>query len=269
MGGLGNQLFQVSTTLATAWTHGYTPCFHKISSSPSFIEPRPVYWNSIFHNLSTYSASYFVNCSDYLEQRNKVFSPITLEQPKIILRGYWQTEKYFVQYRDRLLSLFEPPKSLQLHIENLFSNLINEQKGAIVSAHLRLGDYLLIPDFLCLWKDEFKHYYTKAISHFSKEDLFMVFSDDIVFAKQFFKENFPKLKVTFPQEKDIIELYLMSKCDHHIIANSTFSWWGAWLNKKAHKVVISPLEWNVVKGKGVYFPDFIPSEWKTISVLHH
>lgn len=267
IGGLGNQLFQIATTLATGWDNDYDPIFPALDSSPSLLTPRPVYWDTIFKEVNTKPADLFNNYEKYPELTERAFTPIPLKSSHIKLTGYWQSAKYFSAYRKRLLTLFQLPASLQQYVDEKFYNLIHGHKGPIVSIHLRLGDYLVIDGFMHLWKDEFKHYYATAISLFPENTLFVVFSDDLPYAQDFFIKNFPERKAVFPKDSDYIELYLMAKCDHNIIANSTFSWWGAYLNDNPEKIVIAPKEWTVTNGKGVYFKDYLLDDWKTISVF--
>ncbi len=267
MGGLGNQLFQIATTLATAWDYGYDPIFPALDSSPSHIAPRPVYWDTVFKELKTLPEHIFDDYKKYIEIEERAGIPIALEESHVKLAGYWQSEKHFSAYRNQLLTLFQLPDSLATYVDERFCSLTKDHKGPTVSVHLRLGDYLTLNGFMCLWKDEFKHYYARAISCFPEDTLFVVFSDDIPYAQEFFAKNFSQQKVVFPQEQDYIELYLMAKCDHNIIANSTFSWWGAYLNENPEKIVISPKEWTVTGGKGVYYPNYLPESWITISVL--
>jgi len=265
-GGLGNQLFQIATTLATAWDHDYAPIFPRLSNSPSFLSPRPVYWSTLFTQLPTQQEHAFDHFLRYIELKD-TFSPIALEGSSIKLVGYWQSPKYFDHHRDRILSFIQPIPSLADDIEQRFQVLVQKHTGSVVSMHLRRGDYMLLDDFMCLWQERYKQYYLKAVSYFPEETLFMVFSDDPAYAKHFFYSNFPTCKAVFPKEEDYVELYLMAKCDHAIIANSTFSWWGAYLNTNSHKIVISPKEWTVTHSQGVYRPDFLPSDWITISVF--
>lgn len=267
MGGLGNQLFQVATTLACAWDNGYVPIFPKLSSSPSFLEPRPVYWDTIFAKLSTAPQYTFNHYRRIAEKQERVFTPIELRDAHVQLVGYWQTERYFSSYKEKILSLFTLPEKENGYVNQRFAELTQDREGDVISLHLRLGDYLKIPGFMCLWKEEFKHYYKKAVACFPKDSLFMVFSDDIAYAQEFCRENFPFHQFVFPQEADFIELYLMARCNHNIIANSTFSWWGAYLNAHPEKIVISPKEWTTEGFQGVYYLDYLPKEWKTISVF--
>ena len=267
MGGLGNQLFQVATTIASGKNQGYRAVFPRIEASPSYLKPRPVYWDNIFHKLETCKENKLKKFMLYREKEERRYRPLNFSHSYVKLAGYWQTEKYFSHYREYLINLFQLPDSIQKYVDQKFSSLTFEHKGPIVSVHLRLGDYLTLTDFMLLWKDEYKHYYIKAVESFPEDTLFMVFSDDPDFAMKFFQDNFSSRKVVFPVDRDFIELFLMSKCDHQIIANSTFSWWGAWLNQNPEKIVIAPLEWTITKGKPVFCYDYLPDSWHKISVV--
>ena len=129
-----------------------------------------------------------------------------------------------------------------------------------VSLHVRRGDSVLPVEGKVVLPME---YYSDAISLFKQrlaDPTFFVFSDDLPFVK----ENLPRdLKVVFVGHNDTFtaheDLRLMSACHHHIIANSTFSWWGAWLNPRPDKMVIAPRNWYV--GKNSYYPNLCPPDW--------
>jgi hypothetical protein len=100
-------------------------------------------------------------------------------------------------------------------------------------------------------------YYRNAIAEFSDDTRFLVFSDDIQWCKENFKgDNFHFIE----GEKDYVDLYLMSLCNNNIIANSSFSWWGAWLNNTPNKKVIAPKQW-FGKAKQLNTKDLIPETW--------
>ena len=110
-------------------------------------------------------------------------------------------------------------------------------------------------------------YYNKAIEYIGVNEKYYVFSDDIKWCK----ENFKDSRFTFIEEKDIIELFMMSLCKKNIIANSSFSWWAAYLNKNKFKKIVAPQKWftkerieSTYHDKDNYLEHRIPASWKTI-----
>ena len=113
-------------------------------------------------------------------------------------------------------------------------------------------------------------YYLNAISTIKErlgDPTFFVFSDDIPFVKEYLPQN---LAMVFVDHNDDFsaheDLRLMSSCHHHIIANSTFSWWGAWLNPRTDKMVIAPKHWYNTEDS--YYPDLLPQTWLLADVAN-
>lgn len=131
-----------------------------------------------------------------------------------------------------------------------------------VSVHIRRGDYLSPRYYSILGGVCTKQYYEQAMAFMEEkiaECRFCFFSDDILWVKDHFpKENAIYIDESmFDNYQNWYDMCLMSFCSHNIIANSTFSWWGAWLNKKADKIVIAPRKWS----KTLKFSDICPPEW--------
>lgn len=173
------------------------------------------------------------------------------KKQNIYLDGYWQSEKYFKKYRADLLAMFTP--------QMVFASKSKYGiKGACVAIHIRRGDYIKIG---CNIDDG---YYENAINYFKNKigaDLvFLIFSDDVDYANQF-AEAHPDLKMIVVcsegDEQTLEDFYLMTSCDHFIIANSSYSWWAAWLGRNPKKIVVCP-EVDFWTG------DFYPDEWKKI-----
>lgn len=144
----------------------------------------------------------------------------------IILNGYWQSEKYFSHCRETVLKEF---------------GFKWEHKPSWVSIHVRRGDYLLYPDKHPVVSME---YLAKAMEYFVEKGYssFMVFSDDIPWCQQAFEQ----LPYTFAYSigrSEREDLELMSGCAHNICSNSTFAWWGYWLNQNPEKIGIMPKVW--------------------------
>ena len=160
------------------------------------------------------------------------------------LNGYWQSEKYFADIRDDLLKKFVFPESKNIKNREVLGDITRDES---VSIHIRRGDYLNSQENYDLFGGVCSlEYYKRGIEYFRqhyKEAVFYVFSDDIDWARN----NLKAAEFVFVDwnngKEDYYDMYLMSQCKHNIIANSSFSWWGAWLNSNRDKQVVSPSRW--------------------------
>ena len=173
--------------------------------------------------------------------------------------GYWQSERYFLDAQKRIRAEFAFKKPL----EGFNAQLANSMGNATsVSVHVRRGDYLSNPKNHGLMHVAEPSYYQAAISLIVsrvKNPEFYVFSDDMAWAKENIFFDYPCTYIGHnTQAESYIDMQLMSKCQHHIIANSSFSWWGAWLNPNMEKIVIAPKLWF---RNGMPDQDLIPSHW--------
>lgn len=198
----------------------------------------------------------------YVYQKDTVFSKELLINSKIkVYSGCWQSEKFFLEIKDQIYRDFKFSKF------NEKENILIEKKIKevnSVSIHVRRGDYL---NYKNIYAEVTKNYYQNAIDYIEKrieEPVFFIFSDDIKWCKKNLK-----LKGIFyyidwnKNEKSYRDMQLMSLCKNNIIANSTFSWWGAWLNKNENKIVIAPQNWYLI-GSKLNDQDIIPLNWKKI-----
>lgn len=174
------------------------------------------------------------------------------------LKGNWQTEKYFKKYRKELLPLLEPIEERSESVKAILHQVENQKSVAV---HIRRGDYLQINGNLPM------DYYDRAfnlIQNKMGENLFFyIFSDDLQYCRNYFRKYENILNITYVQYESenttLDDLLIMSKCRSSIIANSTFSWWAAWLNQNLNKIVICP-EWGMWSG------DFYPDEWEKLPI---
>jgi hypothetical protein len=155
------------------------------------------------------------------------------------LMGYFQTEKYFSEFRDLIMGYFsfrpEVENGASLYWEKFVRSFLGDSTS--VSVHVRRGDYTLYPNHHPTCS---KDYYDKAMSSFGPEDKFLIFSDDIDWCRENFNsDRFHIIDSGSPY----VDLKLITMCDHHINANSSFSWWGSWLNKSKSKRVVCPSNW--------------------------
>lgn len=195
---------------------------------------------------------------NFWEESLKKFSPkIKYRCDNRYLKGWFQNEKYFVAYRDIILKEITPKKKIV--IPNELRQLLNSQNT--VSLHIRRGDFKKVGGLLPI------KYYADAYKYMQDHNpdyTYLIFSDDLQWAKE--NLGFIEHKYFVNSEgklKDYEELLIMSKCHHNIIANSTFSWWGAWLNNYSDKMVIAPRRW-FLKRKKEEDVNIIPNEWKRI-----
>lgn len=259
MGGLGNQLFQIATALALSYDYGCQAVFEQITESESSIGTRPVYWDNIFHQIKTLPRDAYqqLNFTVYPEtQRPYKSIPVSPGQA-LCLKGYWQSAKYFDKYREKLLTLFRPPSMEP--VDAIWKSL--PEAKFRVSLHVRRTDQLVFSHLHTVLN---MTYYRRAVEHFPSETQFLIFSDDLPWCQTNFDWLSNKHFITAPS--DVTELFLMSYCDGHILACSTFSWWGAYLNPKSKTKVIAPKEWFGPAFPGDWSEIFQP-EWTIISHL--
>lgn len=240
MGGLGNQLFMIANTYAYSLKYNFNFCLENKKDCDN----RPVYYHNLLINLQKYITEILPN---YV-YREPYFH--YLEIPKIDsnlgLFGYYQSEKYFREYKNEIKTLFQIPQHL--------NNFIFEKDGVNVAIHIRRTDYLKNLDYHPV---QTKEYYEDAKQIIQDKlgfrPTYLYFSDD----KQWVKDNFifENKDRIIELEHDYEEFIAMQSCDHFIIANSSFSWWASWLSNYENKIVIAPKIW---------FGPRANSDWKDI-----
>ncbi len=268
IGGLGNQLFQIANALAYSSKYSLTPLFKKIRKSPSLLKPVPVYWDTVFRKIVVLNRLP-LRLIDFKERDlsyHEIPSPDQISDLKdkngIIFNGYFQSVKYFGEYRKKILPcLFYIDPSEKEYLKNKYPKIFNTEKITI-ALHIRIHPILLVFPNLSI-----SDYYEKSVAYFQekfgKKNLkFVVFSGNLGpnWAKTYIKNKFPNLNPIFPREKDYLELYLISCCKHQIISNSTFSWWGAYLNNFPKKIVIAPKNWYGPQGPPTWYDLYI-NDW--------
>lgn len=175
------------------------------------------------------------------------------------ISGYWQSEKYFQD----VISIIRSDFTFKIPMAERNSDLAN-QIGQVnaVSLHVRRGDYAANPITQATHGLCSLEYYKKAIQFMSAyvvDPHFFIFSDDIEWVKANLEIDFPCHYVDHNAGRESYnDMRLMSLCQHHIIANSSFSWWGAWLNSRTTKIVIAPQKWFANENK---VSDLFPQGW--------
>ena len=166
-----------------------------------------------------------------------------LRKDSVFYDGYWQNEGNFKHIRHQVLEAFQFPKMKDELNINLVKML---QQTNSVSCHVRRGDYLKDPNMCICTSDYYVHAVAK-MKELVNPDLYCIFSDDIEWCKENLSALCKGKKMVYVDwnkgQNSFRDMQLMSLCKHNIIANSSFSWWGAWLNNNPDKIVISPNTW--------------------------
>lgn len=295
MGGLGNQLFQYAAGRALATRlgaelkldkldlevpdalRGYELCHFnvreqfeakdvlaKVRPGPRCVPDRSKL-RTIWRRLVRRSKQQCFTRID--EQRPSAFDPRFLHlQGNLYLNGYWQSEKYFLPIRPELLQEFSLRDGCDQQNQR-FQKLIARQSNSI-SLHVRRTDYISNERTRAIHDVCTPAYYHRCIESIRRRvgsPHFFVFSDDIPWARSnlCFEEPVTFVDHNGP-DRGHQDLLLMSRCRHHILANSSFSWWGAWLDARPEKLVLAPARW--FREDVFEAPDICPPTWERLAV---
>jgi hypothetical protein len=283
-GGLGNQLFQYAAGIGLSC---YLEAVLKvdISNLKSADETLGTYRKYVLNNLTTppqiiseseipkshrtgvrkiFSLFNSGTFKTFKEKHFHYHTNFWKETGNIYLKGNFQSNKYFEVYKKDVYAKIQFKSTL---LSNKDQQILNDiSSDSCLSIHVRRGDYVsnkIANDVLgVLPIDYYKTAYKEICNRSAIKSTF-IFSDDI----NWVKENFSFIKdACFVQSneanRDIIDFYLMQHCTHNIVANSSFSWWAAYLNPNPNKIVIAPKRWF---NKAPYdTKDLIPAGWLTI-----
>lgn len=197
----------------------------------------------------------FQSPHDFKEQSLEYKPKFVILSGNILLDGYWQSYKYYKGNEKLVESLFNFPKC-QTNA-NLADAITNSES---ISVHIRRGDYSANPKTKALHGLMPDTYYEAAIKSMAKglkNPRLFVFSDDPEWAKKNFKSSTPF--VVAEQGRGVDDMHLMSLCKRNILANSSFSWWAAWLNKNSGKQIVAPKKW--FEASSYTNPDLLPKDW--------
>jgi len=200
----------------------------------------------------------------YIMERHYYFDPDILKiSNNVYLEGYWQSEKYFKEIENIIRSEFKIKHKPDPVNKELGSLILGLQS---VSIHIRRGDYIADPDVNKVHGICPLEYYNAAIDKISKvikDPHFFIFSDDPEWAENNLKIDYPTTLVKGNSgDRDYEDMRLMSFCRHNIIANSSFSWWSAWLGENPDKIVIAPKKW--FNDQRINTGDLVPGSWYRI-----
>jgi hypothetical protein len=146
-----------------------------------------------------------------------------------------------------------------------YQEIVAGGQAETVSIHIRLDDTFIapIPGVIDFWKKPYDSYYDQAIALFPGDVIFVIFSDNCAWSREYMKEKLRGRRAVYFCDKDYLDVNLMALCTHNIIVNSTYSWWGAYLNRNSDKIVVSPKYWQG-KGNTPYRPDILMPNWTLI-----
>ena len=281
VGGLGNQLFKIFAVIAYSLEYKLSFLFEY----KEVMLNRHTYWNSFLKRLKIFTTAIPVNETTYcnsLRQNNVV---IHAEHPtykyieipdypgkSVFLKGYFQSPLYFESYKDKIYQIIGLAK-YQSELKQQFVHYFEENIETI-SMHFRLGDYKNLPQYHPIIPF---NYYEKSLTlmckKLSKPCRVLYFceqedNDYVVDSIQKLKQIHSLEKIDFVKVDDSIDdwkqIIIMSLCDHNIIANSTFSWWGAYFGNPKNRCVCYPNIWFGPALKDLKTSQMFPSVWQKI-----
>jgi len=267
IGGLGNQLFQIFATISYALKNKQVFCF----TYKTMTGKRPMYWDNFLSTLKLFTNARIMPNVQIVDEP-LYYSVVPNNQHNIMLTGYFQNPAYFKENYEticRMIRLDAQKQEIKNGID--FDNSI--------SMHFRQGDYLLLPDHYKILTFD---YYKNSLDHILTKRTVGVIGYPIINI-YYFREasDAESVELIITQLKEYVgkvcqfievdaeafddwqQMLIMSCCQHNIIANSTFSWWGAYFNSNPKKIVCSPAEWFGPK-IDIKMEDLLPREWTKI-----
>jgi hypothetical protein len=238
-GRMGNVLFQAAHTIALALKHNQEFSFPNKTDNP--------HWNPLYLQHLV-NPNWVQGKEDVLINENGMqYQPVEWKDEwkdkQVVLNGYWQSEKYFKDYRQEILYLFDYPYELK----------------EVCSIHARFGDYFLVKGKHIIIDEPYLTSAMNLVTEKTGISKFKVFSDDL----KLFKEKFGHLYdfAYSNNSNEVQDLVEISCCHSNINSSSTFSWWGSWLNRNPEKIIITQAKWFQDGWMGMNTSDVIPETW--------
>ena len=255
MGGLGNQMFQIAHAICQGLKNNVVSKFRPSSYTPMLGNQPTKYLDNIFRNIT-----FTENITNTVRIESGFhYIPINpLWETSIEFFGYFQSNKNFLGYDEQIMELFQPTEEFIEKIKKKYPE-INNQKT--LSLHIRRGDYLTISHVLPIID---KSYIDESIKQNGEYDTLFIFSNDKEWVKQNLSYN---NQIIVSGLEDYEELWLISLCKNNIMSNSSFSWWGSFLNKNENKKTFVPNVWFGPSGESNYQDIYLDS-WKQINVTY-
>lgn len=265
-GGLGNQLFQCAYGLAYeqrndetvmfdfSWYYNSDKSFGGLVSNRKFMLDR--FNTNIKIATEDLVKSIKQNKLNIIVENGPEYDSNLLQiSGNKYIKGFFQNEQYFKDYKQLIVNNFKLFSSLNTKNARMLEYIQNTNS---ISIHIRRGDYLNLSN---IYAQCTLSYYMDAIKYcinVFKDVHFYVFSDDMEWVKSSLQINVPVSYIDFnSQDECYFDLWLMKNCKHNIVANSSFSWWSAWLNENPTKLVIAPKKWYVQNSVNVCSTDWL------------
>ena len=270
-GRLANQMFKYAALKGIAKNMGYDYCIppsypiieknkYLYKASVKYLVKRNKHNHKLFTPFNMKSLNRenikYLKTSEMIKETSFEFDKSLFDNcpDNVDIWGFFQSEKYFLNVREELLNDFSFKNKISKKVKKVLKKYENP-----TSVHIRRGDYLKNENHSVL---DLK-YYENAISNFPENQTFLIFTDDIEWVNKqplFKKKNMIIMSKVFKENK-YFDLCAMTLCENHIIANSSFSWWGAWLSKQ--KKVFAPKNWfkNSKNYSQYNTKDLLPFDW--------
>jgi len=275
MGGLGNQLFQIFCGISYSLDNKLP--FKINNNKPDKVSPldnislRPTYWNNFLINLSKFTYNNNINLPVYREKAFFKYDKIPVITQDFKLFGYYQSYKYFENQYENIIKLIGLEERKRIIKEKYINYFANKKP---ISLHFRIGDYIknlaMHPILPIEYYIQSINLLKNKVDELEEKNYLLIFSE--LKDKEKIEQHIKRINVEFPNLEificdynieDYDQMLLMSLCDHNIIANSSFSWWGAYFNNNPEKIVCYPSLWN---GSTNETQDLFPENWNKISI---
>jgi len=255
MGGLGNQMFQIAHAMCQGWKNDIPTIFKCESFTPMQANQPTKYVDNIYRNIT------FLNFKSQTRRINTPWEYVNLNinwESPIEFYGYFQSRENFLGYEEKIRALFQPTENFISKVETKFPEI---KKEITVSIHVRIGDYLTINTILPVID---KSYIDECLRMIGRYDHVFIFSDDVNWAKEnLIYEN----STVVDSLEDYEDLWFISLCKINIMSNSSFSWWGTFLNKNENKKTYVPSIWFGPKGEKNYHDIYLDS-WVKVETTY-
>ena len=275
LGGLGNQLFQIFTGIS--YSVNYRVPFKIKYNKEDIVSPldgtskRPTYWDTFLNSISNFTYIQRPFLPVFKERQLFKYNIIPDIGEEFILFGYFQSYLYFENNKDTIIRLLKIDKNKAL-VKNEFSEIFRHKKP--ISMHFRIGDYAKASHVHPILNIE---YYKNALKtlcekipnlsrdyyvlyFFEEQDTTIVNTIVTELIMEYSEIDFRPCDISVDDWKQML---LMSNCSHNILANSTFSWWGAYLNDNVNKIVIYPEKWTGLTNET---EDLFPNKWIMVNI---